>query len=269
MTIPVPRSIDAVAEILRLPAGSCLPLHLGGWLTHIPGIPARVSAYVVRLRDSWGKVLWELGDDKEFSGAGRVFAAVLQGLYDGHRQRACLLPATSATVLAEGRIFRGTDDEQWGQRCEAKRRVFRKLGMTQAFAVRPEEVGEEDPSSTLAEYWWCPKQRLSAALVESWWMGFEGYIVPRSQASLLRSCFAPDPIATVCCLASQCHLLFQCFGEGEQLLILSQSVSLEELNGVLASRPVRRAVDELTKVARFTEWATVDRGSGWRWEQKK
>lgn len=100
-------------------------------------------------------------------------------------------------------------------------------------------------------------------------MGFEGYIAPRNQASLIHGCFSPNPTETVRCLLSQCHLVFQAIGEGEQLLILSASVSLDEVNGALSSGPVRRAVDELTKVARFTEWETAARGPGWRWEQKK
>jgi hypothetical protein len=244
-------------------------LHLAGWVVDVPDIPAETGAYVVRLRDSWGEVRWEPGDPEEMSGAGRVFAAVVRCLYDGRNWQACIMPAICASMDSQDLTFSGTDEEEAEHLRDEERRVLRRLGLTRAFAVRPEEVGEDESLSLPVDYWWCPKQRLADALAESWWVGFEGYIAPRNRASLIHSCFSPDPTETVRCLLSQCRLVFQAIGEEEQLLVLSRSVSLDELNGALSCGPVRRALDELTKVARFTEWETVDRGPGWRLEQKK
>ncbi len=112
MTSSVPRRIDAVAEISRIPTEAGFRLHLGAWPLEISDVPAGVGAYVVRLRDSWGEVRWEPGDGEEFSGAGRVFAAVVQCLYDGRKQQACIRPAISASMQSQDLTFSGTEEEK-------------------------------------------------------------------------------------------------------------------------------------------------------------
>jgi len=227
-----------------------------------------VGVLVVCLSDSWKAIRWEPGDDTEFQGAGLVFGALIGALYDGRRFRGCLLPvATEAIAAATARPPKGEDN--WECRRRSERNLLRRLGADLAFEVTPADLGEDDPQVLPFDCWWCPKAALTRTVSLGWERGFEAYIAPRTDDGQLRELLVSDPRRALPGVLDYCHSVFCSEGEGQQMLILSKKLTLRHVQRAAKSVPVRRALRKLTKVARFTEWETVDRGPGWRWEQKK
>ncbi len=170
-------------------------------------------------------------------------------------------------AASKGSRFEGED--WWQGVREREHRLLKRLGLELAFDLMPGEFGEQDPQATPVDYWWSPKPALSRSLAAGWWMGCEGYIVPRADRERLRQCLVSHPSRVAVTAVNHCHLIFSALGEGEQMLILSKRVTLRQLARTIKSIPVRRALRKLTNVARLTEWKVVQHGLEGRWERKQ
>lgn len=251
------RQIRLSVQSARGPEWDDVPLTLG-YSSHdgnlrIGDLPSGVSAFVLRLYDSWKLIRWEPGDGKEDAGAGRVFAAILHGLYNGHECRLCLLPSrafTRAAELASPRSHMMNPDHLQN----AEKALLRGLGLEFAFCLTPADAGDHDPQAEPVDYWWSPKASLSDALAAGWDTGCEGCVPLRAYQERLPDCLVADSRRMLACIIDHCRLVFQGSGEGEQMLIVSHEVSEEQVLQAADAPRVRGALRELTRVARFTEW---------------
>ncbi|UCC67618.1 MAG: hypothetical protein JSV79_10925 [Armatimonadota bacterium] len=248
-------------------------LTLGAWEAErgprVSELPSGTRLFELRLHDSSELINWEPGDEEESSGAGRVFAEVLRSLYDGREWRLCLLPGSSLTLATQTANLLG-EEASWEEMQDAEGRVLQGMALRLAFMLVPEEAGIKDPQAVPVDYWWCPKTSLRDAVGAAWDMGCEGYVAPRADSEIVRQCLLRStPADVVAGLLESCRLVFQTWGEGESMLILSRSASEEGVRRAADSPAVRRALGELSQVARFKEWKPVaDTPGPGRWRRK-
>ena len=189
------RQIRLSVQSARGPEWDDVPLTLG-YSSHdgnlrIGDLPSGVSAFVLRLYDSWKLIRWEPGDGKEDAGAGRVFRAA---------------------ELASPRSHMMNPDHLQN----AEKALLRGLGLEFAFCLTPADAGDHDPQAEPVDYWWSPKASLSDALAAGWDTGCEGCVPLRAYQERLPDCLVADSRRMLACIIDHCRLVFQGSGEGSE-----------------------------------------------------
>jgi hypothetical protein len=255
-TLEKVQRLEIALEYARQGEWELLPVGLGFEHDNKDGVikdlPHDIRVFAISVRDSYKSILWEPGDNREFTCVGRIFGAILSTLYNGHKFRMCLQP--TGTIASAASASRSNDDNWWESYREKEHLLLTKLGLKLAFNINPSEVGDHDLQSVPVDYWWCPKRKLQEGLATSWWMGCEGYVIPITDSGELHSCLLLGSVNMMPALMEYCLFAFRLSGEGEQILILSRYVSKQRLADAIASTPIRKAISQLESIARFTDW---------------
>jgi len=242
-------------ELATLVASPDVETHLGriddGYQS-ISLIEPKPASFLLTLRDSSGRVTWEPSGE-EMAAAGEVFGRVLERLYDGRRSRLCL-------ELDEAWMGTGLRAVTSDTYLSAGKRAA-KRGLSPAFLWRGNDVHGTEWER---KYWWCFKSVLPRVFRASWSPhGVSGFLVPRSVTRDIHSELdAGHARKTLIGLVSSCLLIFECVGHGSQMLVLSRSMTLRDIERAALHGSVRIALRKLSRSASFGQWQATDTGEG-------